>query len=54
MDKEMELDKQKALDDAAQQGTIAGVTQVAQQQHLMDNGMGGDEDSPNPEQGDKK
>ena len=54
MDKEMDLDKQTQLDDAAQQGTIAGVTQVAQQQHLMDNGMGGDEQSPDQNKGETK
>lgn len=54
MDEEMDLDKEKQLADAAQQGTIAGVTQVAQQQHLMDNGMGGDEESPDQNKGETK
>lgn len=46
MDKEMEEDKMRAFDQAEQQGQIAGVTQVAQQQHLADNGFGGNEQSP--------
>lgn len=46
MNKEMEEDKMLAFDQAEQQGQIAGVTQVAQQQHLADNGFGGNEQSP--------
>lgn len=49
MDEQMEADKEKAADLAANQGYLAGVTQVAQQQHLADNGLGGDEQSPNQE-----
>jgi hypothetical protein len=47
MDKEMEADKVSAFDQAEQSGQIAAVTQVAQQKHLQDNGMGGDEVAPN-------
>jgi hypothetical protein len=46
MDKEMEEDKMRAFDQAEEKGQIAGVTQVAQQQHLADNGFGGNEQSP--------
>ena len=46
MDKEMEEDRKAAMEDAEQKGMIAGVTQVAQQKHLQDNGFGGDEQSP--------
>jgi hypothetical protein len=46
MDKEMEQDREAAMEDAEQKGMIAGVTQVAQQKHLQDNGFGGDEQSP--------
>jgi len=49
MDEQMEADKEKAAELAANQGYLAGVTQVAQQQHLADNGLGGDEQSPNQE-----
>jgi hypothetical protein len=43
-------DKGMALDNAEQTGLVAGVTQVAQQKHLQDNGLGGDEQSPDQQQ----
>lgn len=47
MDKEFAEDRGMALDNAEQSGLVAGVTQVAQQKHLQDNGLGGNEISPN-------
>ncbi len=47
MDKEMAEDKVQQMQLADEQGRLAAVTQVAQQQHLMDNGLGGNEESPN-------
>jgi len=49
MDKEMAEDKVQQMQLADEQGRLAAVTQVAQQQHLMDNGLGGNEESPNQE-----
>lgn len=46
MDKQMAEDNMEAFERAEQQGQIAAVTQVAQQKHLADNGVGGDENSP--------
>jgi hypothetical protein len=46
MNKEMMEDKMTQFDQAEQQGQIAAVTQVAQQQHLQDNGFGGNETAP--------
>jgi len=46
MDKEMAEDKVQQMQLADEQGRLAAVTQVAQQQHLMDNGLGGNEQSP--------
>jgi hypothetical protein len=54
IDKQIKDEEQLHMDHAETQGTLAGVTQVAQQQHLQDNGLGGDEESPNQQQGDKK
>ena len=54
IDKQIKDEEELHMTHAETQGTLAGVTQVAQQQHLQDNGMGGDEQSPNQEQGDKK
>lgn len=47
MEKEMAEDKIQQMQLADEQGRLAAVTQVAQQQHLADNGMGGNEVSPN-------
>jgi Na+-transporting methylmalonyl-CoA/oxaloacetate decarboxylase gamma subunit len=46
MDKEMAEDKVQQIQLADEQGRLAAVTQVAQQQHLMNNGLGGNEQSP--------
>ena len=46
MQKEMTEDKIEQMQLADEQGRLAAVTQVAQQQHLADNGMGGNEVSP--------
>jgi hypothetical protein len=47
LDKEMQEDLDAQLDHAEHKGSLAGVTQVAQQKELADNGFGGDEQSPN-------
>jgi len=47
MDKEMAEDKVQQMQLADEQGRLSAVTQVAQQQHLADNGFGGNEESPN-------
>lgn len=54
IDKQIKDEEELHMDHAEMQGNIAAATQVAQQQHLQDNGMGGDEQSPNQQQGEKQ
>lgn len=50
MDSDIEEDRQRQLEIAAHDGEISAVKQVAQQQHLADNGFGGNEQAPQDSQ----